>query len=147
MEALALTPLLFVVTLGVGWVIWSVFEWRNGRTPSYRVLGLRVVRVSDGRPSRLARSLARSIICAVLIVPTVLLGGVIGISFVFGASPPDDLFRHPRTAPWDHFTATRVIDEGRRTARPAGRGDDLLLPIDLSRATRAPGTSSNGRLP
>ena len=66
-EALALTPLLFAVTLGVGWLVWCVLEWRNGRTPSYRLLGLRVVRQSDGRPIRLVRSLARSSICCLLI--------------------------------------------------------------------------------
>ena len=39
-EALALAPLLLIVTLGVGWLVWCVIEWTHGRTPSYRVLGL-----------------------------------------------------------------------------------------------------------
>jgi hypothetical protein len=145
-EALALTLLLFVVTLGVGWLVWSVLEWRNGRTPSYRRLGLRVVRASDGRPIRLFRSLARSSICGLLVIPTVAVCCVIGISFVFGASPPDDLLRHPRTAPWDYLTATRVTDE--RTPPDVGGefGHEILGPIDLSRATRPSGAQDNGRV-
>lgn len=32
---------LFIVTLGVGYVTWSQFEWDHGRTPAQRMLGLR----------------------------------------------------------------------------------------------------------
>jgi hypothetical protein len=135
-EALGLTLPLLVVTLGVGWLVWSVLEWRQGRTPGYRLVGLRVVRTSDGRPIGWCRSCVRSTICLVLILPTVAACAVIGLCFVFGASPPDDLLRHPRTAPWDYLTRTRVTDE--RTP-PVVRPDvvnGLLRPIDLSRATR-----------
>jgi hypothetical protein len=145
-EALALMPLLFVVTLGVGWLVWSVLEWRDGSTPSYRLLGLRVVRASDERPIRLARSLARSSICCLLVIPTVAICCVIGICFVFGASPPDDLFDHPRTAPWDYLTATKVTDERTQPGPGGDVGHWILRPIDLSRATRPPGTQNNGRV-
>ena len=64
LRALALTVLLIVVTLGIGWLVWSVLEWRHGRTPAYRMLGVRVVRHSDGRrvgcgPHGSARALLR----------------------------------------------------------------------------------------
>jgi hypothetical protein len=146
-EALALTPLLFVVTLGVGWLVWSVLEWRNGRTPSYRILGLRVVRMSDERPIGVARSLARCSICILLVIPMVVVCCVIGLSFVFGASAPDDLLR-PRRAPWDYLTATNVTDEGTEEG-VGGNGDPhygILSPIDLSRATRPSGTQNNGHI-
>jgi uncharacterized RDD family membrane protein YckC len=144
LEALAITPLLFVVTLGVGWLIWAVIEGRDGRTPSYRILGLRVVRGPGDRPIRLARSLVRSGACCLLLVPTIAASCVIGFCFIFGASPPDDLFTHPRTAPWDYLTGTRIIDESAQAR--TGRGDphDLLLPIDLSGATRPSGQPWNG---
>ena len=38
-EALALVPLLFIVTLGMGSLVQCIIEWNSGRTPSYRVLG------------------------------------------------------------------------------------------------------------
>ena len=145
-EVLGLTPLLFVLTLGVGWLVWSVFEWRKGRTPSYRLVGLRVVRLSDERPIRLARSLVRCGICILLVIPTVAVCCVIGICFVFGASPPDDLLRHPRTAPWDYLTATKVTYERTQEGVGGNPGREILSPIDLSRATRPSGTQNNGHI-
>jgi RDD family len=147
-EALVLAPLLFVVTLGVGWVVWCLLEWRNSRTPSYRLLGLRVVRLSDEQPIRFLRSLARSAICCLLVIPTIAACCVVGLCFVFGASAPDELFRRPRTAPWDRLTATRVIDERTQPNVSGDSGQELLDPIDLTGATRpsAIHTNGNGRV-
>ncbi len=141
LQALALTLLLFVVTLGIGWMVWSVFEWRHGRTPSYRVLKLHVVRLSDEQPIRTGKSIVRSGICCLLLVPTIVVSAVIGISFVFGASAPDNLFRDPRRAPWDHFTSTKVTSE---QAEPlvGGKFRPVLEPIDLAAAAE---TASNAR--
>src|ERR1700728_1763023 len=100
LEALVLTVLLLVVTLVIGWLIWSVFEWRKGQTPSYRLLGLRIVGLSDEQPIRLGRSLARACICCLLVIPPIAVCCVIGICFTLGASPPDGLLRRPRIAPW-----------------------------------------------
>ena len=126
--ALGLTVVLLVGTLVVGWLVWSVFEWRHGRTPSYRLLGLRVVRRSDARPIGLGRSLLRSgICCPLLVVPTVVIGGVIGLCFALGASPPDGLLRQPRTRtvglPHRHQGARRAVPSraAPRCAMPAHR--------------------------
>ena len=32
---------LFIVTLGIGYIVWSVFVWGQGRSPAQRMLGLR----------------------------------------------------------------------------------------------------------
>ncbi len=114
-RALLLTSLLFIVTLGIGWMVWSVLEWRHGRTASYRLTGLRVVRRSDGRPVGLARSFLRNgICCTLLLIPTVVVCVMLGIAFVMGASPPNDLLTKPRLAPWDLLTGTKVLDERSR---------------------------------
>lgn len=119
-KALVLTSLLIVVTLGVGWMAWSVVEWRHGRTVSFKLMGLRVVRTSDGRPIGLGRSLLRNaLLCSVLFVPTVLACLVLALAFVMGASPPEDLLSKPRNAPWDRPTKTMVVVERRR---PFSRG-------------------------
>jgi hypothetical protein len=119
-KALLLTCCLVVATLGVGWLIWSVFEWRRGSTASFRPTGLRVVRRSDGAPIGLARSIVRNaVLCTVLLVPTVLACIVIAFAFVMGASPPGDLFSKPRNAPWDVLSNTMVVQERRR---PFSRG-------------------------
>jgi hypothetical protein len=114
-KALLLTLGLIVITLGVGWLVWSIFEWHNGRTASFRLRGLRVVRSSDGRPIGLGRSFLRNaLLCTLLLVPTMLTCVVIAVTFVMGASPPDDLFSKARSAPWDRLTGTTVVQERRR---------------------------------
>ena len=106
-----MTALLLIVTLGIGFLLWSILEWRRGRTPSYRLLGLRVVRRSDEQPIGLGRSFARSgVCCTLLVIPTIVIGAVIALSFALGASPPDGLLSQPRAAPWDQLTATKVLD-------------------------------------
>ncbi len=114
-KALFLTFAIIIATLGVGWLLWSVAEWRHGRTASFRLTGLRVVRRSDGSPIGLAQSLLRNAgLCTILLVPTMLACIVIAFAFVMGASPPNDVFSKPRNAPWDRLTKTRVVRERRR---------------------------------
>jgi uncharacterized RDD family membrane protein YckC len=127
LKAQFLTLVLIVVTLGVGWLVWSVVEWRNGRTVSYRLTGLRVVRHTDRRPIGLGLSLLRNgLCCSLLIVPTVLGCLLLGLSFVLGASPPGGLLDEPRLAPWDVLAGTEVVDE--RAAR-SGRASLVPLPL------------------
>jgi hypothetical protein len=117
-RTLALTPALIVATLGVGWLLWSVAEWRHGSTPAYRRMGLRVVRRSDGRPIGLWRSLLRELCLLVLLVPTLVVCSLVASAFLMGASAPDGLLRQPRAAPWDVLTRTEVVDElGRARGR------------------------------
>src|SRR5450631_2476265 len=72
-KALLLTALLIIATLGIGWLVWTVLEWRRGSTASYRRLGLRVVRSSDGSPIGFCRSIVRNgICCTLLLVPTLI---------------------------------------------------------------------------
>ncbi|HWF16139.1 MAG TPA: RDD family protein [Acidimicrobiales bacterium] len=114
-KALLLTFGLIVITLGVGWLVWSILEWHSGRTASFRLTGLRVVRNSDGRPIGLGRSILRNaLLCTLLLLPTMLTCLVVAITFVMGASPPNDLFSKARNAPWDRLTRTTVVQERRR---------------------------------
>jgi uncharacterized RDD family membrane protein YckC len=146
--ALALSVLLLVVTLVVGWLVWSVFEWRHGRTPSYRLLGLRVVRRSDERPIGLGRSLLRSgVCCPVMAVPTIVIGGLIGLCFAFGASPPDGLLRQPRAAPWDLVTGTMVLDERAQPSEEPIAPTQPLDIVDLLGSTTVPEPRQNGHVP
>lgn len=146
--ALGLTVLLLVGTLVVGWLVWSVFEWRRGRTPSYRLLGLRVVRRSDARPIGVGRSFLRSgVCCPVLVVPTVVIGGLVGLCFAMGASPPDGLLSQPRTAPWDFFTATKVLDERPLDASAPGADEQRIDPVDVAGPTVLGAPRSNGHVP
>lgn len=41
--------LLLVVTLGIGWIIWSLIVWSKGTTPGHHVLRLYIVDEKTGR--------------------------------------------------------------------------------------------------
>lgn len=110
-RALLLTAVLLIVTLGVGWLAWSVVEWCSGRTPSYRRLHLRVVRRSDGKPIGLGRSLLREACCGLLLLPTLLACCFLALGLVMGASPPGGILGQSRRAPWDLLTHTEVVNE------------------------------------
>lgn len=47
--AFLLEPVLFVLTLGIGYIIWWVIAMAQGQTPGKQLLGIRAVR-ADGRP-------------------------------------------------------------------------------------------------
>ena len=47
--AYALAVLLFILTLGAGYLVWAVVTWGQGQTPAQRLLGLRCWRPDPGR--------------------------------------------------------------------------------------------------
>ena len=59
--AYALAVLLFVVTLGIGYIIWSLVAWGHGQTPAQRPLGLRCWRPGTGRPASRGQMALRQI--------------------------------------------------------------------------------------
>ena len=42
---------LIIVTLGIGWMIWSLVAWRSGQTPAKQILKMRVLHESTGKPA------------------------------------------------------------------------------------------------
>ena len=134
-KAMLLSAGLIAVTLVVGWLVWSMVEWGRGRTPGYRLTGLRVVRRSDGRPARFGRTVVRQVCCLVLVLPTLVVCGLVALAFVMGASAPDGLFRQARRAPWDLVAGTDVVSE---SGTGAARTAFILgeFPIDEAAAER-----------
>ena len=57
--AYALAVLLFCVTLGAGYLIWSVGTWGQGQTPAQRILGLRCWDPETGRVADRGRMAVR----------------------------------------------------------------------------------------
>jgi uncharacterized RDD family membrane protein YckC len=49
--AYTVAVLLFIVTLGIGYIIWSLVAWGHGQTPAQRLFGLRCWRPGAGRPA------------------------------------------------------------------------------------------------
>jgi uncharacterized RDD family membrane protein YckC len=47
--AYTVAVLLFIVTLGIGYIIWSLVTWGDGQTPAQRLFGLRCWRPENSR--------------------------------------------------------------------------------------------------
>ena len=58
---LAAAVLLFIVTLGVGYLVWSVVTWGEGQTPAQRILGLRCWRPETGHVANRGRMALRQL--------------------------------------------------------------------------------------
>jgi len=39
------------VTLGIGWLIWNLIVWTDGRTPGHQVLKMRIYSTDTGKPA------------------------------------------------------------------------------------------------
>jgi hypothetical protein len=95
---------LFAVTLGVGWLGWSAYEWRFGRTPAKRLLRMTVVEAGTGRPAGWTAMALREVVYGIGIVGlfgavTLGLGWAIGAAFVLSPS---------KQAMWDRLSFTTV---------------------------------------
>jgi uncharacterized RDD family membrane protein YckC len=60
-RAYALALLLFIVTLGVGYLAWSIATWGEGQTPAQRILGLRCWHPATGRTASRGRMALRQL--------------------------------------------------------------------------------------
>lgn len=49
--ALVLDSVLATITLGIGWIIWSLITWGKGQTPAKQILKIRVYAVNTRRPA------------------------------------------------------------------------------------------------
>jgi hypothetical protein len=82
-----------------------------------------------------------------MVVPTIVIGGLVGICFAMGASPPDGLLKQPRAAPWDLATATKVLDARAQPAVQSRAGEKPIDPIGAVGTTAVEAPRSNGHVP
>lgn len=99
--AAILDGLLMLVTLFVGWVIWSIFAWQKGQTPAKQLMGLKVVHARTGQTASFGQMLLREVVVKILLGSfTQGLSGLIGAAMVL---------RPNRQALWDMVASTAVI--------------------------------------
>jgi uncharacterized RDD family membrane protein YckC len=48
--AMVLDAVLFILTFGIGWFIWSLFTWKHGQTPAKKILKIRVFHAETNKP-------------------------------------------------------------------------------------------------
>lgn len=102
--AYLLEGLLAVVTLGIGWLIWSMFTWGNGQTPAKKLLGMRVVRLDSGQTASWGQMAMREVVGKGLLGSLSFgITTLVSVFMILGAS---------HQGVWDKVAGTVVVDAG-----------------------------------
>ena len=111
---------LFILTLGVGWVVWYLIAARRGQSPAKRLLGMRVIR-EDGTVATLGWMLIRDLAVRVIAFGAIdrLLVAALGegtggalTSLLFIVAALWCVWDANRQCLWDKVVRTRIV-EGR----------------------------------
>lgn len=99
--AALLDVLLMVVTLFIGWLIWSIVLWKQSTSPAKKMLGMTVVDANSGAPATIKQMVMREVLGKWVV------GSVAGIvtlaSLVMLWATPR------RQAVWDYIGTTVVV--------------------------------------
>jgi uncharacterized RDD family membrane protein YckC len=101
-----LDVLLLVVTLGIGWLIWSIIVWQDGQTPAKRMLDLRVIEKPTGKTLTRSGMFVRDIVIRGLVCGLVLGTLTAGIFNLVGALM---IFSAYHETIWDKWAGTLVV--------------------------------------
>ena len=113
LAAALLEAVLLVVTVFIGWMVWSILIWPDGLTPAKQLLGLRVMNVENRQPATGGQMAIREIVGK----------GVIGL-FTCGIGPfllsgIMILLHDSRQGLWDRIAKTAVIEDRDRHGVPS----------------------------
>jgi uncharacterized RDD family membrane protein YckC len=110
-----LDVLLLVLTLILGWIIWSAIIWSRGQSPGKQILGMRVVHLRTGRRATWGRMFLREIIAKTII-------GFLAL-FTFGVLNFWLVWDKNKQELWDKVAGTVVVNDPQaqliETDRPA----------------------------
>jgi uncharacterized RDD family membrane protein YckC len=94
-----LDVVLAAVTLGIGWLVWSLARtWKNGQSPAKSLLGLRVVKADTGETATWGTMFVREVI------------GKWILGFLFPISVVMILVSPSRQGIWDKIAGTTVVE-------------------------------------
>lgn len=104
--AYVLEAILMVVTLLVGWAIWSLIVWKDGQTPAKKLLGMRVMKLQTGTRATWGTMFFRELIGKFI-------GGFVG-AITFGITTFMLLWDNNRQEIWDKVAGTIVVDDAHK---------------------------------
>jgi uncharacterized RDD family membrane protein YckC len=99
-----LESLLFILTLGLGWIVWSLMVWSKGQSPAKSMMSLRCVRLEEDRAADFGTMALRELVGKWL-VGTITLGITNIVSLFMILLTPD------RQAVWDKLAGTVVVED------------------------------------
>jgi uncharacterized RDD family membrane protein YckC len=108
--AIVLDATLMVITLGIGWLIWSLIVWGEGQTPAKKILKLRTINFTNGRPATWGHMGIREALIPVSVsIASAVTGGIASIAWivveiVFYFTKGQRTFR-------DYWVKTAVVNE------------------------------------
>lgn len=108
--AIVLDATLILITLGIGWLIWSFIVWGEGQTPAKKILKLRTINFTNGRPATWGHMGIREALVPITAgIAAALTGGIASIAWiileiVFYFTKNQRSFR-------DYWVKTAVINE------------------------------------
>jgi uncharacterized RDD family membrane protein YckC len=108
--AIVLDATLMVITLGIGWLIWSFIVWSEGQTPAKKILKLRTINFTNGRPATWGHmGIREGLIPITVSIASGVTGGIayvawIVVEIVFYFTKNQRTFR-------DYWVKTAVVNE------------------------------------
>ncbi|MFI0462387.1 MAG: RDD family protein, partial [Ilumatobacteraceae bacterium] len=100
--ATVLDGLLFVVTCGIGWLIWDIVLWQQSTSPAKKMLNLKIVDINTGAPASMQQMLLREVL-GKMILSTVTSGVTTLVGAVLILVVPG------RQGVWDYIAKTTVV--------------------------------------
>jgi uncharacterized RDD family membrane protein YckC len=107
---LLLETVLVIVTLFIGWIIWSIILWKKGQTPAKSLMKMRVVKLDTGLAADTGTMVMREV------VGKWLLGVVPFYSLVSAVIVLTD---EKSQGLWDKIAGTVVVDDPDGRLAPA----------------------------
>jgi len=106
--AYLLDLLLAVVTLFIGWLIWSLIVWARGQSPGKQLLGMRVIRSDSHVVVGWGRMALRELVCkgVIGIVASLTVFGFVAYLWLLWDDENQEL--------WDKMATTLVVDDPQR---------------------------------
>ena len=108
--AIVLDATLMILTLGIGWLIWSFIVWGEGQTPAKKILKLRTINFTNGRPATWGHmGIREGLIPISVSIASTITGGLayiawIIVEIVFYFTKSQRTFR-------DYWVKTAVVNE------------------------------------
>ena len=100
--AYLLDVLLGIVTLFIGWLIWSIVIWKNGQSPAKSILKMRVIKIATGQHATRGTMALRELVAKLVL-------GIITI--VWAISALWQLWDPNRQTLWDKMVGTVVVND------------------------------------